>query len=204
MGDPQPVLQAGTIERPPVTPNPILEHQEPTSFPRERMPPPTYDSITPRLVTEADIDELLAWGLPRFQRRYPRATPEMIRPVLIAGTRGGRFRYLRTSVAQGMFEAVRTPWEPEIAVVDVFVVGRARQRENLTDDDKVLWKAQEQEVPNIIVAAYHWATDIGAVSFQVAQSTGINYQRVIEQVQKRIAVDADIQAQAWIWTRKGA
>jgi hypothetical protein len=203
MGDPQPALTAGTIERPPVTPNPILEREDPTSFPRERMPEPLYDSITPRIVTEADIDELLTWGLPRFRRRYPRATPELIRPVLFAGTRGGRFRYLRTSVAQGLFEAIRTPWEPEIAVVDVFVVGRARQRDNLTDEDKVLWKAQEQEVPNIIVAAYLWAMDIKAVSFQVAQSTGINYQRVIEQVQKRIGVAPDIRAEAWIWTRKG-
>ena len=169
MGDPQPVLVAGTISRPPTTPS-TQPSFEPVIFERERMPPPSYKSTVPRPVFEADLVEFFDWGLRRFLKIYPRATEATVRPWLQSVLRRPDHRFVRTERAFGLFYAERTPWEPELAVYDHFVVARARQG----PEDRVMFQAQALEAPNIWKEGLRWANDIGAVTYQWGQATGVD------------------------------
>src|SRR5215469_16250819 len=123
--DQQPVLVAGDVARPEMQPNPLALREEPTFIEVERMPPPSYKSIVPRVVVEADLVEFFAWGMPRYLDIYPRAREELVRPWLMQCLRSRTHRFVRTEAAFGLFYAERTPWEPELAVYDNFVVARA-------------------------------------------------------------------------------
>lgn len=166
MGD-QPVLTAGEINRPPTIPNPMAMRQEPTYFEVERMPKPSYKSIVPRICCEADLIEFFAWGMPRFLHIFPRAREEMVRPWLMACMNSPAHRFVRTEAAFGLFYAERTPWEPELAVYDNFVVARA------TSEGKVVQKAGALEAPNIWKEGLRWAIEVNAVTYQFGQGTGI-------------------------------
>lgn len=179
MGE-QPVLEAGRQERPTETPNPILASVEPFSFPtaRDLMPARTHDSVIPRRVVEAEIDEILEWGLPRFLDRFPRCTPESVRPMLLVGVRGGRFNFVRTGNACGLFCAEVTPWEPLLTVYEVFVVSKGP---GVRDGAGV----GPLEVPNIYRAGALWANEIGACGYRYGSSTGAD----IEPIATRIGHD---------------
>lgn len=181
MGE-QPILTAGEIHRPPVTPNLRAMSQEPFSFPVERMPKPSYNSTVPRPCEEADLIEFFAWGMPRFLRIYPRAREELVRPWLMSCMRLPTHRFMRTAMAFGLFYAERTPWEPELAVYDQFVVARAPEG---STEDKVILRAGQLEAPNIWREGLRWAEEIGAVTYQWGQSTGID----LEPVAKRLGYD---------------
>lgn len=182
MGEPQPVLVAGTIERPPVTPNPMLEHSEPFAFPRERMAKPSYESTVPRPVEEADLVEFFDWGIERFLKIYPRATEGTVRPWLMQSLRMPSCRFVRTSIAFGLFYAERTPWEPELSVYDHFVVARAGRHGEI-----VQAIAQRLEAPNIYKEGLRWSREIGAVTFQFGASTGVD----LEPIAKMLGFDPD-------------
>lgn len=160
-----PALPKPELERPPVTENPMLAGMEPATIPIER-PPAVRDfgRSTVRRVVAAEIDELIAWGLPRFQARFPRCTAQSIWPLLNEAVRGGRMLFVRTNSACGLFVAERTAWEPEIAVYDVFVVKR---REAADDERDAIYRAGLQ-----------WAREVGAVSFQYGSSTGAKLESV--------------------------
>src|SRR5215469_5569672 len=117
----QPDLGTSVPSRPEETPNPILEASEPFSFTLPERPHNYRDDLEPRPVVEAEIDELMSWGMPRYQEVYPRCIEESVRPMLIMGCRGGRMRFLRTVDACGLFIAEVTPWEPALFVYQVFV-----------------------------------------------------------------------------------
>lgn len=180
MGEPQPVLVAGTIERPPVTPNPLLEHSEPFAFPRERMAKPSYESTVPRPVEEADLVEFFDWGFERFLKVYPRATEGTVRPWLMDCLRRPGHRFVRTSIAFGLFYAERTPWEPELSVYDHFVVARAGRHGEI-----VQAIAQRLEAPNIYKEGLRWAYEIAAVTYSFGQATGID----LEPIAKMLGID---------------
>jgi hypothetical protein len=147
----QPIATAAQTERPAETPNPILGASEPFSFPVEQKPVQEYGDNDPRPVVEAEIDELMEWGLPKYQEIYPRCTAESVRPMLIMACRGGRMRFLRTANGAALFIAETTPWEPQLYVYQVLVVTRiAVPREALR-----LWRAGER-----------WAREIGAIAYE--------------------------------------
>jgi hypothetical protein len=184
----QPVLIAGVMERPAETPNPMHGATEPFSFPTARslMPAPVYESTVPRRVVEAEIDDLLEWGMPRFLHRYPRCTAESVRPLLMVATRGGRYNFLRTASACALFVAETTPWEPLLSVFDVFVVSRpARGPGGRVVDEGAgspAWQAAKLEVPNLYKAGLAWARDIGAVTYHYGQSTGVDLDPIANEI----------------------
>lgn len=186
MGDPQPVLVAATVSRPVMKPPPAHDPFEPILSPRiEKLRPPTYDSTVPRTVVEADLEDLFEWGVPRFQRRYPRATEQTLRPYFTRAISDPRHRFLRTTLAFGLFVAGRTPWEPELMVSDIFVVGRAPIATlNGEGPDKALHKVGFEAL-NIYKAGKAWAESIGAWTFNFGQSTGID----LEPIAKRLGCD---------------
>ena len=177
--DQQPVLIAGEVVRPEMQPNPLAMREEPTFIEVERMPPPSYKSIVPRVVVEADLVEFFAWGMPRFLRIFPRASEALVRPWLTQCLNSRSHHFVRTEAAFGLFYAERTPWEPELAVYDNFVVARA---EGKTGAAKVLDRANKLEAPNIWKEGLRWAEEIGAVTYQFGQATGID----IEPVAKKL------------------
>ena len=183
MGEPQPVLVAGHIERPSETPNPMDNAREPFSFPTGRArQAPTYESTTPRRVVEAEIDELLEWGLPRFQIRYPRCTVDSVKPMLVMALYSNKFCFLRTSAACGLFIAEVTPWEPELTVQDVFVVGRPRHKgEEDNAEPPALYRARVEAI-NICKAALRWSIDVGAVAFHYGSTTGVNIDPMADEI----------------------
>lgn len=151
----QPVAVAAQAERPPETPNPTLAAAEPFSFPVEQKPVVEYGDNEPRPVVEAEIDELLEWGLPKYQEIYPRCTAESVRPMLIMACRGGRMRFMRTANAASLFVAETTPWEPQLFVYQVLVVTRIYA---------------PKEAYRLIRSAQRWAESIGAVGFEFGRA----------------------------------
>jgi len=169
----QPVLTAGEVVRPEMQPNPLAMREEPTVLEHERMPPPSYKSIVPRTVVEADLVEFFAWGMPRFLKIYPRAREELVRPWLMACMKSPLHRFVRTESAFGLFYAEKTPWEPELAVYDQFVVAR---------HDVGKDRAEALEAPNIWKEGCRWAQDIGAVTYQFGCATGIDITPIAERI----------------------
>lgn len=155
MGE-QPELQAGIADRPPETPNPMLAASEPFSFDPPPRPNNFNDGLTPWPVVEADIEELLEWGLPRYQEIYPRCTYDSVKPMLIVATRGGRMRFLRTKNGASLFIAETTPWEPELYVYQVFVITRI---------------TAPKEAYRLVRESWRWAHEIGAVAFEFGRAT---------------------------------
>src|SRR5712671_470255 len=115
-----------------------------------------------RPVTEADLEEGLLWGIPRFTRRHPRCTREGMLPLLRTACQGHPFKFLRTDRAFGLFMVERMPWEPLPTVFDVFVVSRGK--------DGVIGGQRniDAEVVRIYQAALDWADSINAVEFRFA------------------------------------
>lgn len=166
MGD-QPEIKAAVASRPPETPNPYANAFEPIVAPQRVIPAKFYGEKEVRRVVEAEIDELMSWGMIRFRVRYPRCQPENVRPMLQLATRGGRMAFLRTDNACGMFYAEITPWEPELVVHEVFVVSR---------------KVVPREVLNLYKAGREWAREIGAVEYEFGSSTGIDITAIARRV----------------------
>lgn len=122
-----------------------------------------YDRVqgNVRLVSSAEVDELVAWGLPKIQLRYPRATAQAIIPFLRNACRGGQVRFLRTDNGCGLFQIVQTPWEPLPIVEEVFVIVREPQM-------------NAKDARRIYSAARTWADEIKAVAFEYGGSTGVD------------------------------
>ncbi|HSS23226.1 MAG TPA: hypothetical protein VLL82_02180 [Mycobacterium sp.] len=165
-----PKLPKHVPERPEMTENPQAGGFEPVTISLERPPiKPDYAKTTVRRVVPAEIDWLIEWGLPRFQHRFPRCTPQSIWATLNLGCQGGAMYFVRTDSACGLFVAERTPWEPELAVYDVFVV-KKRDAQN------------EEERDAIYRAGLRWAEEIGAVTYQYGASTGVKLDAVAERI----------------------
>lgn len=159
MGDErQPTISTVAPSRPIETPNPMLTASEPFSFAPPARPIETLGEGDPRPVVEAEIDELMAWGLPRYQEIYPRCTAESVRPMLILATRGGRTRFLRTKDAASLFIAEVTPWEPELFVYQIFVVARVNNG------------TSSKEAYRLIRDSRRWAESIGAIGFEFGRA----------------------------------
>lgn len=160
-----PKIAKPELERPPMIDNPLLVGMEPATIPTERAPAKRdFARSTVRRVVPAEIDELIGWGLPRFQQRFPRCTAQSIWPTLNLATQGGMMLFVRTESVCGLFVAERTPWEPDLAVYDVFVVKR---REAADDERDAIYRA-----------GLDWACEIDAVSYQYGASTGANLDKV--------------------------
>lgn len=153
MGE-MPELHAGEIQRVEQT-EPNLRSADPFSFGRIELIKPVE---TVRRVNEAELDELLDWGLERFQQRYPRCSRESVLPMLRAATRGGKMYFCRTDDVCGLFFAEVSPWEPMLFVYEVFVVSRV----------VAAW-----QVKKIYQAGRDWAKSIGACGYRFGVSTGI-------------------------------
>jgi len=172
---PKPVL-----ERPEMTDNPAHNGFDPVTIEPYRAPiKPDYARTAVRRVVPAEIDGIIEWGLPRFQRRYPRCTPQSVWPVLNLACQGGPMYFVRTENACGLFIAERSPWEPELAVHDAFVV---KKRDLATDDER----------DSIYRAGLRWAQEIGAVSYQFGSSTGVKLDAVAEKIGYDVTVYAYI------------
>lgn len=155
MGEQPKIKGATPAERPAETPNLMLATGgEPFSFPLPPRPHNYDPALEPRLVVEAEIEELMEWGLPRYQEVYPRCTYDSIRPWLGLACRGGRLRFVRTDNAVGLFVAETTPEEPLLFVYQWIVVRRSS-----TGD-------QSKEAYRIIRAGERWGISIGAIGFQ--------------------------------------
>jgi hypothetical protein len=171
----QPRLPRPALERPEMTDNPAQAGFEPVTIEPYRAPTrPDYARTAVRRVVPAEIDWIIEWGLPRFQHRFPRCTPQSIWPVLDAGCRGGPLLFIRTESCAGLFIAERTPWEPELTVHDVFVVKR---REAADDERDAIYRA-----------GLRWAEEIGAVCYTYASSTGVR----LDAVGAKIGFDVEI------------
>lgn len=146
------------------------------------MQKPATVSSVPRRVTEADIADILSWGVPRFQRRYPRCTEESVRPMLLMALRSSQFCFLCTDMAAGLFVAERTPWEPELTVQDVFIVAKARQKveEGVSQTEAPDLYHGRAHAANILRVAFRWAVDVGAVAFHYGSSTGVDIEPMAE------------------------
>jgi hypothetical protein len=179
-----PIITAQKVEA--TLPNPTLDRMT-------AEPPPLYTlkqaegefalsggvkQNTVRPVMESEIEELVPWGLDRIKKRYPRATPEGLVPFLRLAVRGGRYRYLRTDNAQGIFVCDVLPWEPRGIVWDLVVIGK---RDRDLDPRKV-----QLEVIGIYVAGEAWARSINAAQFKFELCDQVN----AEMVAKRIGYDA--------------
>jgi hypothetical protein len=165
MGE-QPRLPKPKLEHPEMTDNPMHAGLEPVTIEPYRQPiKPDYARTAVRRVVPAEIDGLIAWGLPRFQKRFPRCTAQSIWGTLNLACQGGQMYFVRTESACGLFVAERTPWEPELAVYDVFVV---KKRDLATDDER----------DAIYRAGLRWAEEIGAVTYQFGTSTGVKLDAV--------------------------
>jgi hypothetical protein len=139
---------------------------------------PDYAPSTVRRVVPAEIDWIIEWGLPRFQKTYPRCTPQSIWGLLNQACQGGPFLFVRTDSACGLFYAERTPFEPELSVRDAFVVKR---REGADSERDAIYRA-----------GLRWAEEIGAVTYQYGSSTGVKLDKVAEVIGYDIPVYAYI------------
>lgn len=180
----QPVLVAGTVSRPEMQPAVEQNLFDPIISERPRLAKPSYDSTVPRPVEEADLVEFFDWGLGRFLKIFPRATEATVRPWLMHCLHAPGHRFVRTSICFGLFYAERTPWEPELAVYDHFVVARAPSTAK-TDVDRVMNRAQSLEAPNVYKEGHRWFKEINAVSFQFGQTTGVD----LEPIAKMLGFD---------------
>jgi len=151
--------------------NPLLSAWEPITFQKETRAMSGFD-VGVRRVVEAEIDQLMEWGLPRFLARYPRARAETIRPMLIMACRGGKLAFFRTDDACALFTAEVTPWEPELFVYETFMVSRI---------------SVPREVTRLYRAGMKWAIDIGACGFQYGSSTGVDIRKFAEKVGHDVA-----------------
>lgn len=186
----QPKLVAGQLSRPEMIARPTEYSSEPTALPdpRTSMPKPTYESTVPRPVVEAEIDELLEWGMVRLQHRWPRCTEQSIKPLLIMATRGGRYRFLRTSSAMALFEAVTDAFEPERIVRTIFVESKpsigGRGRPIVEDEGSApaVTRASNLEIPNLYKAGKKWAEEIQAREYLYEESTGTDIEPISHDV----------------------
>jgi hypothetical protein len=169
MGE-QPKLPSMMPERVEVTDNPMSAAVDPVSIATERpIARPDYGRTTVRRVVHAELDEMIAWGMPRFLRRFPRCTAQAMWPFLADACNGGPYFFCRTDNACGLFVAMCTPEEPEIAVIDKFVV---KKREAANDEER----------DAIYRAGLEWAKSINAVSFTYGSSTGVRLDGVAEKI----------------------
>lgn len=125
----------------------------PVSFPR---PVPQIDedvaARTPRLVRLADAKETLDGFWPLLMQRFPSAQKDMVRALFGMASRGVRHRLYRTDGGLALFEQRQTAWEPEIAIVTVFAIGR--------------------DTTALIDAGIAWAEAIGAARFESDRPVG--------------------------------
>ena len=175
MGGDQPRLPKMALEVPEMVDNPAQAGFEPATIDVERpLSRPDYARTAVRRVVPAEIDWVIEWGLPRFQRRFPRCTAQSIWPMLNAGCQGGPMYFVRTESACGLFVADRTAWEPELFVSDVFVV---KKREGATEERDAIYRA-----------GLRWAEEIGAVTFQFGAETGVK----LDEIAQRLGCDIPI------------
>lgn len=168
MGE-QPRLPKHVPERPEMTDNPQAGGYEPATIDISRPPiKPDYAPTTVRRVVPAEIDWILEWAVPRFQHRYPRCTAQAWYGEFQMACQGGSFYFVRTNSAAGLFVAVRTPEEPEITVIDRFVVKRR--------------DAADGEALSIYKAGLEWAKSIDAVAFHFSSSTGVKLDKIAEAI----------------------
>lgn len=122
-----------------------------------------YDRIkgTIRLASEADVQGIVSWALPKFQNRYPRATEDSVLPFLRNATRARHLRFFVSDNGASLWNASRTPWEPELTVSDVFVV--------VKEPNFAAVHAMRH-----YLAGLAWAQEVGAVEFFFAASTDID------------------------------
>ena len=177
--------QEAAVAKPEPSPAPPLSEAQKLAITTPSIPEPRpqtglyalkqADAVINRVrpVGEADLEELLLWGIPRIQRRYPRCTAEGILPFLRMAMASNAFRFLRTDHAGALFQMVRTAWEPEPTVFVHFVIDRqdAETRETLG------W-----EVVELYQAGLAWAEALRAVSFRFDDDACID----LEPVAKRI------------------
>jgi hypothetical protein len=162
-----PKLPKIVLERPEMTDNPQGNVLDPQTINIERPPiKRDYAPTTVRRVVPAEIDWILEWGIPRFQHRYPRCTPQAWYGELQLACNGGSFYFVRTDSACGLFVAIRTPEEPEITVLDRFVVKRR--------------EAADGEALSIYRSALEWAKSIGAVAYTFSSSTGVKLDKIAD------------------------
>jgi hypothetical protein len=162
-----PKLPKIVLERPEMIDNPQGNVLDPVTISVERPPiKRDYAPTTVRRVVPAEIDWVLEWGIPRFQHRYPRCTPQAWYRELQLACNGGSFYFVRTDSACGLFVAIRTPEEPEITVLDRFVVKRR--------------EAADAEALSIYRSALEWAKSIGAVAYTFSSSTGVKLDKIAD------------------------
>jgi hypothetical protein len=162
-----PKLPKIVLERPEMIDNPQGNVLDPVTISVERPPiKRDYAPTTVRRVVPAEIDWILEWGIPRFQQRYPRCTPQAWYGELQLACNGGSFYFVRTDSACGLFVAIRTPEEPEITVLDRFVVKRR--------------EAADAEALSIYRSALEWAKSIGAVAYTFSSSTGVKLDKIAD------------------------
>lgn len=180
-------LEAAKSNPPPVTRNPILEASEPFAFPTPTKPEPQIGPHEPRMVVEAEIDELMEWGLPLYQEIYPRCTEESVRPMLILATRGGRMRFLRTKEACSLFVVERTAWEPLLFAYQVFVVARFTTG------------ASDRGAYRLVRASKQWAEEIGAVGFEFGKARcSVNLQNSNEFLRHLSVIVPEQKNESWV------
>lgn len=155
-----PEVTAGEIQRIEQT-EPNLRSAEPFSFPRAVM---VKEVQALRRVVEAELEELLDWGVPKFQVRFPRCSRESVMPMLRMATRGGKMYFVRTDNACALFVAEVTPWEPLLFVYEVFVVSR------------IVAPWEERKLRQ---AGRDWAKDIKACEFRFKDPVVEDAARVI-------------------------
>ncbi len=163
---------------------------EPYSPPvRPERKPHWRDKLEVRRVVEADIEEMMAWVMPRIQKIYPRCTVDSVMPMIRLALAGGKLALLRTDNAVGLFCAETTPWEPDINVYQIFLVSRVR-----TDDESAAFRDASEanqfrtslagglQPTAILQAAERWARSIGARTFQYGQDSGEDFDAFAEKV----------------------
>jgi hypothetical protein len=183
----QPQLHAAHAERPAETPNPVLNAFEPFAFPAEPKMAHEYGDGEPRPVVEAEIEELMLWGLPKYQEIYPRCTYDSIRPLLLLACRGGRARFLRTKDATSLFFAETTPAEPELFVYQYFVVSRVNTGNGY------------KEAYRLIRASQRWAESVGAVGFEFGRARcSVNIRDSVDFLKRLSVIVPDQKNESWV------
>ena len=163
-----PGFVAPPLDHAPAQPDPV-ERTQPN--PRLVEPPPAgqfalrpvenfalvTDPKMPRAVTEADLDELLTWGLPLFQSHYPGATAERMLPLLRRACAGYPYRALRTDAAFGVFMIDAKVWHTAPIVFSLFIGWQ---------EDAPL------QAVRICRSAMEWAKSIKASHFELIECFG--------------------------------
>jgi hypothetical protein len=157
-----PVLDPISAPDPPppsILPNPRLMDPPPAGMfalrPVEGPLALVADRSGVRAIGEADIEELLEWGVPAYQARGHKVTAEAILPLCRVAIGGFPFRALRTDYAFGVFAADKKPWEVTPAVVDLFLAWR---------DAEFVHQAVQ-----ICRSARQWAKSVGAYEFRLVE-----------------------------------